>query len=268
MTSSPMARCLLTAMLLASIGCTSPEPRSTTADGEPRNEVIVMGTIHAGHLTSDTYGIEDIKRIVRLIEPDYILTEIPPVSLEPAFREFRETGEVTEPRVRMFPEYVDAIFPLTKETEFKMAPCSAWTREMAEARQVLLDEWTITRPEESRKVAAAQEWAAEQLAEKGWDDDPRAIHTAAYDDIVRAGMEPYRRLFNDDLGPGGWDNINMAHMALIDAALDRHRGEGARILITFGAWHKYWFKEALQDRADIVLRNLNDFLPAESRSGG
>ena len=66
-------------------------------------------------------------------------------------------------------------------------------------------------------------------------------------------MAPYNRLFNDDLGPGGWDNINAAHYALIEAYLNEHSGEGQRVLITFGAWHKYWLLDRLRARDDIVL---------------
>ncbi len=72
-------------------------------------------------------------------------------------------------------------------------------------------------------------------------------------------MEPYSRHFNDDLGAGGWDNINAAHYALIARALEQHRGEGKRFLITFGAWHKHWFKKELRKRDDIVIRPLGDY---------
>jgi hypothetical protein len=92
---------------------------------------------------------------------------------------------------------------------------------------------------------------------------PRGIHTDRYDAIVAEGMEPYSRLWNDDLGPGGWDNINAAHYALIARALDAHRGEGKRFVVMFGAWHKYWLRRALRRRDDIVLRSVRDFLKRE-----
>ena len=73
-------------------------------------------------------------------------------------------------------------------------------------------------------------------------------------------MEPYNRLWNDALGAGGWDNINAAHYALIERALDAHRGEGKRFVITFGAWHKHWFLRELRKRKDITIRNAGDFV--------
>lgn len=35
-------------------------------------------------------------------------------------------------------------------------------------------------------------------------------------------------------------------------------------MITFGAWHKYWFLEKLREQKDIKLRNLREFLPPTS----
>ncbi len=80
-------------------------------------------------------------------------------------------------------------------------------------------------------------------------------------------MEPYDRLFNDALGPGGWTNINRAHWALIAAALDAERGRGRRVLITFGAWHAYWFKEQLALRDDVRVVSLREALDSSGSSG-
>lgn len=239
-------------------GCTSIDKGG--GERQARSEVIVMGMIHGGHRANPKYSIEEIKRLVRLIDPDFILTEIPPDRFETALEGFRKTGEVTEPRVRVFPEYVDAIFPLTREMDFQIIPCAGWTRAMADDRRDKLQKWAETRKAESEEVNAAQQWATDTIEAQGLADDPLKIHTDRYDEIVRKGMEPYNRLFNDDLGLGGWDNINAAHMAHIHEALDAHQGEGKRFLITFGAWHKYWFIEDLKERDDIVLRNLVEFI--------
>ena len=157
-----------------------------------RNEVIVLGMIHGGHRDSDLYGLERIQEIVRRVAPDAILSEIPPDRIEQAKAEFARSGVIEEPRVRVFPEYADAIFPLTRELDF----------------------------------------------------------------------------FNADLGPGGWDNINRAHYLLIERYLDAHRDQGKRFLITFGAWHKYWFLDQLRMREDIRLRSATEFLEStEERAG-
>ncbi len=225
-----------------------------------RSEVIVMGMIHDGHKSSDKYGIDTVKDYIRAINPDYILCEIPPDRLDLAYSEFQNTGFVTESRVRKFPEYVHGVFPLSKEMDFVLVPCSAWTWEMADSRRTKLKRWATTRPHEMEEVQQAENAAEKEIRDKGLADDPVGIHSEAYDEIVKRGLEPYNRLFNEDLGAGGWDHINSAHYALIEQAIEQHKGEGKRFLIMFGAWHKYWFIEKLRQRKDITLRKPQYYL--------
>lgn len=224
-----------------------------------RNEVIVMGMIHDQHRTSKLYGIERVQSFIRTIDPDFILCEIPPDRLDTALRQFDETGKVDEPRVRRFPEYVEALFPLRREMHFTIVPCAAWTKAMSDDRQKRLAEFKKTRPKDWAEMERAETQADEQLHEEHLDDDPLKIHTDRYDEITARGLEPYNRLFNEALGAGGWDHINAAHYALITAALDRHKGEGKRFLVMFGAGHKGWLLTQLRYRDDITLRNLREF---------
>ncbi len=225
-----------------------------------RTEVVVMGMVHSEHKTSEKYGIDTIQNYVRQIKPDYILCEIPPDRLDLAYSEFLNTGFVTEPRVRIFPEYVYGIFPLSKEMDFTIVPCAGWTSEMAQSRRTKLKRWVTTRPQDMAEVERAEQAADKEIREKGLGDNPEGIHSDAYDEIVKRGLEPYNRLFNEDLGAGGWDNINAAHYANIEAAIEKYKGEGKRFLIMFGAWHKYWFIEKLRQRNDITLRKPQHYL--------
>lgn len=224
-------------------------------------EVVVMGMIHSGHRTSEAYGVERVREMIRAIDPDYVLAEIPPDRLDQAVREFAATGTIEEPRVVRFPEYTDALFPLTREMDFEIVPCAAWTRAMADARSARLRELQTARPEAHAEVQGAWERMERELEEAGLDDNPEGIHTEAYDAITRRGMEPYDRLFNDELGSGGWTAINAAHFALIRAAIEERCGEGGkRFLITFGAGHKYPFLDALAGMEGVVVRNPLEFL--------
>jgi len=236
-------------MSMTGLGCQS----------APKNRVIVLGMIHSGHTSSDVYSLEVLREAIIEIEPDYVLTEIPPDRIENANSSFAETGVVDEARVNRFPEYTGVLYPLTREMNFEIIACAAWTREMAQDRQEKLDLWSTERPVDTMEVENAQYLIEIEMAEKGDPNDPMYIHTDGYDELVRQAMEPYNRLFNDDLGPGGWDNINKAHYALIEAALDEHSGEGKTILITFGAWHKYWFLDRLRKRDDIRLIDPRSF---------
>ncbi len=232
----------------------------TNAPAPLRHEVVVLGMIHSGHTTSERYSTDQLARIIRRIDPDVVLCEIPPERLPIAEREFEQTGEITEARVRVFPEYVDVLFPLTREMDFEMIGCAAWTRKMANTRSALLTEWRTSRHDDTERVNSAMGRIDQQINTVGHDDDPLLIHTDQYDEWVREGMAPYQDLFGDDLGPGGWDSINAAHYALIEGALDALPDTPQRVLITFGSWHKYWFLDRLRERGDVIIIDARDFM--------
>jgi len=224
-----------------------------------KNEVIMLGLIHNGHLTSEKFSLPFLKQLIKDINPDYVLTEIPPDRLAEAAAGFAVSGEVTEARVSRFPEYKDVLFPLTKEMDFRIIPTAGWTQGMADYRRDALQQI-------SQDPARADDWQEYQAANAkrtasidGRGDDPSFIHSVEYDAITKAGLTLYATLFVNDLGRGDWERINQAHYSLIEAALDHHENEGARILITFGAGHKYWFLEQLEKREDIILINPKEF---------
>ncbi len=227
-----------------------------------KNEVVMLGMIHNGHNTSEKYSLPFLSKLIKEINPDYVFTEIPPNRLEAAIKGFQATGKLTEPRVRRFAEYSGALFPLLAEMDFEIIPTAGWNSYMANYRRGALKriEDNPSRQAEWEEYEAANKWMDEIIGERG--DDPYFIHTNEYDQITKKGLEPYDRLFNDELGTGGWTRINEAHYALISEALDKYSLEGKRILITFGAGHKYWFLEKLRERQDITLMPVAPFLDA------
>lgn len=233
----------------------SPEPDQAAAI----NEVLVLGMIHSEHETSDSYGLPLLSRVLEASEPDYVLTEIPPNRFDVARSSFTRRGKIIETRVERFPEYTDALFPLTKSMDFEIIPTAAWNTSMNDYRRQALE--SIENSRKRRDDWAAYEAAVAQMNEAigERDDDPLFIHTDEYDALIKQGFEPYDRLFNDELGTGGWTTINQAHYALIEQALDKHSGEGKRFVITFGAAHKYWFLEQLRKREDIRLLDAKAF---------
>lgn len=233
-----------------------PMPQET----DRKNTVILMGMIHSGHRQHEIYNLERVKSLIRKVNPDYVLTEIPPDRLATAVTQFRQTGKVDEPRVRVFPEYTEALFPLTREMDFEVIPCAAWTREMADSRRKTLTRLKTTHAQEYAEMEEAQGRASQNIAKLGNPNDPAVIHTEQYDGFVKEGMRPYDGHFNEIIGDGGWENINAAHYGLIEQALDSHQGEGKTFLVTFGSWHKYYFKEQLRKRTDIQLVSLLQFL--------
>ncbi len=260
-------RLFASSVLLAlgtSLGCGTAPHGSThhTPDIDALNEVVVVGTIHSGHRTSETYDLDLLRELVRAVDPDFILAEIPPDRGDEAMRGWLRDGVISEPRVLRFPEYTDVIYPLIDELGFEIVPTAGWTEPMAQARSAKLKAISEdpTRAADWAAYTAADEAADACIAEHGGSDDPWFIHTDRYDDCSDLGLSVYDELFNDELGLGGWSNINVAHYSHIAAALARHRGEGKRFLITYGAGHKGWFLRQLRTRDDIRLLEVAPFL--------
>ena len=253
---------LLVAFSLLIFGCKKAAQEKLIV--ESKNEVLILGTIHGGHLTDSIYNTAYLDKLIREINPDYILAEIPPDRFEAAMKGFKRDDSISEPRVMRFPEYTDVVFPLTKEMDFEIIPTAGWTKPMADERTEKLK--TIS--QDSSRVA---DWEAylegNRLSDSiykatGKVNDPYFIHTHAYDSIQDIALQPYNRLFNVELGLGGWENINIAHYWNIEKALEKHRYEGKRFLIIYGAGHKSWFLPQLKKRDDIELLQMKSFLDA------
>ena len=250
-----------TALIFTLTSCRQTDVENKT---KPKNEVLVLGTIHSGHLTDSVYNVAYLDKLIRNINPDFILAEIPPDRFENAVQGFKRDDSISEPRVLRFPEYVDVVFPLTKELDFEIIPTAGWTSPMAQERSQKLR--AISK--DSSRIA---DWAAYVTANKHSDsvykatgkaNDPYFIHTHSYDSIQDISLQVYNKLFNVELGLGGWENINIAHYWHIEKALEKHRYKGKRFLIIYGAGHKGWFLRELRKRDDIQLLEMKSFLDA------
>lgn len=251
-------------LFLLTMVLTSCRNSEYNAEMKVKNEVLVLGTIHGGHLTDSVYNTAYLRQLIREIGPDYILAEIPPNRMEKAMSGFLRDDSISEPRVMRFPEYVDVVFPLAREVGYEIIPTAGWTKPMADARSAKLRAIS----QDSNRVA---DWATYRTANRRSDsmyaatgkvNDPYFIHTQAYDDIQDISLQTYNRLFNVELGLGGWENINIAHYWHIEKALEKHRYTGKRFLIIYGAGHKGWFLRELTKRDDIKLLEMRPFLDA------
>lgn len=215
--------------------------------------VTVIGAIHGQHRRSDSYSLDVLRKAIVRFDPDIIMVELPPDRFETASANFDQYGEVRESRADDFPELIDVVFPLRQEIGFEIIPVAAWTRQIADQRR------SIEKRLESDPTRA-QDWSEFQTAIRtyskvvsGKSNDPLFIHSDAYDAAVKDRQETYQRLFGEDLGAGGWQAINAAHLAKIDTGLDKITSEQKRVLILFGAWHRYKILEGLEARSDVYL---------------
>ncbi|WP_400079768.1 hypothetical protein [Winogradskyella sp. R77965] len=227
-----------------------------------KNEVLVLGTIHSGHKTQEVYNIDKLTALIEEINPDIILTEIPPDRFDAAMEGFKRDDSISEPRVIRFPEYTDVVFPLSKTMDFIIIPTAGWTSSMASERSKKLRAISkdSTRTEDWQAYSNANKLSDSLMKLAGNRNDPYFIHTNTYDSIYNIRLNEYNKRFNDELGLGGWDNINIAHYWNIEKALETYRHQNKRILITYGAGHKGWFLKELRKRDDIELLDMKPFL--------
>ena len=68
------------------ISCISSCDNSNRASSNQRskNEVLVLGTIHSGHLKDSIYNTAYLEKLIIDIDPDFILAEIPPHLMQDA----------------------------------------------------------------------------------------------------------------------------------------------------------------------------------------
>jgi YVTN family beta-propeller protein len=225
-------------------------------------EVAVLGMIHGDHRTSSNWSLDAVRAAITRYRPDVVIAEIAPDRWPRIWSDYAERGVIEDSRVLRFPEYTDVLLPLKVRMGFAVEPGAAWTQEMSDLREARIHvfEHDPAFAERNSAYQAALKAAEAQDPQHVVDsNDPQLIHSDEYDRMTKIALTPYDEYLNDVIGPGGWTNINVAHYRLIDAAIRRHRGE--RILITFGAAHKYWLLEQLRQRDDIRLLDVREFLP-------
>ena len=229
-----------------------------------KNEVLVLGTIHSGHLRDSVYNVAFLEKLIVEINPDYILAEIPPNRFKAAMDGFIKDDTISEPRTMRFPEYVDVVFPLTKKMSFEIIPTAGWTSIMNNERRAKLRAIRANpdRAEDWKKYVAANALSDSTYEATNKVNDPYFIHTHQYDSIQDLSLQVYNELFNEELALGGWENINIAHYWNIQSALINHKNEGKRFLIIYGAGHKGWFLRELRKRDDIIMLEMKPFLDA------
>ncbi len=257
-------RTLFIALLLSMVFSFWSCQDTITTEKKLNNEVLILGTIHSGHLTDSVYNTAYLEKLIKEINPDYILSEIPPDRMKTAMDGFMRDDTISEPRVMRFPEYTDVVFPIMKDMNFEIIPTAGWTRPMARERSEKLQAISKSpdRKNEWKAYLAANQKSDSTYEATGKVNDPYFIHTDEYDRIQDIFLQEYNRLFNVELGLGGWENINIAHYWHIEKALEKHRYQGKRMLIIYGAGHKGWFMRELRKRDDITLLEMKPFLDA------
>ena len=97
-------------------------PTPSKAPVEAKNEIILIPTLHRGHLRKgEFYNLERLASIIKEVKVDFICTEITPTALA-THRDGKE-----DRRLNFFPEFTQVILKLEKKLGYEVIPCSAWT---------------------------------------------------------------------------------------------------------------------------------------------
>ena len=229
------------------------------AHREITKQVVVLGTIHDGHYTDKNYSIDRLRKTIEATHASIALIEIPANHFERGLKEYLDTGKITTTRLAVFPEYTDILLPMTKKGVITLIPTAGWSKPMNQFRGKALN---AIRHDPRHK----QEWAAHQAdqeqleqVEKEHNGDAVFINSPEYDRAVAKAQQHYADF---DLGPGSWERINAAHIRGIERALDSIDKPGVRVLITYGALHKYKILKALSKRSDVEILNSRQFIPS------
>lgn len=231
---------------------------------EIKKQVVVLGTIHDEHYTNKNYSIDRLRKTITAVHASIALIEIPPNHFERGLKEYLGTGKVTTTRFAVFPEYRDILLPMAKTGSIKLIPTAGWSQPLSHYRGQALAFI-------SKDPAHKREWVAYQAdlkelnrVEKEHNGDAVFINSPEYDRAVAKAQQHYAR-FN--LGPGSWTRINAAHIRGIERALDSIDTAGVRVLITYGALHKYKILEALSKRSDVEILDSRQFIPPDHYKG-
>ena len=263
----PSRRLVLKALaVLAGLGggCTSappPEPVSPRVPG--RTEVIVLGTLHGAHRSSQGFSLEVIRDTVRRIRPDVVLTEIPPDRFEAALLELDALGSGVSPEkisddwVRAFPEIWGVLVPLRRELNYELVPVSGWKPAVSADRRAYYAKHPEGPPSASYRSARAAFQSAS--ASHDFRENPRWVNGPEYLELTTHQENALADAADSQLGMAAVRRINEAHWVNIEAAIAAHGG--ARILLVYGARHRWYTQPRIEALSGVTLLPVVGFLP-------
>ncbi len=226
--------------------------------------VALIGALHGAHFESDGFGVDVVRALLERHGAEELLLEIPPARVGEAVESNGEGGWSSR-----FPELSRAALPYAREREARVVGVSPWTGPLELHRARALDILRAERPDDWTAHTRELSTMRSRIEAMGGDDDPRLLHTRAYDEVVRQGFEIYRERFGEALGPAARDARQARRIALIERRLDAIEGEGRRLAIIVPATEKGAVRRALEERDDVQLVEVGALLDEiEMRASG
>ena len=224
----------------------------------PGTEVAILGTLHRGHETSTHYGLAEVEAVIRAANPDVVMLEVPP-HLFPSVVEACTGGPVT-PEAAVFatsyPEVCEVAIPLQASMGYTMLPISGWTESVSEDREAYYATHPIG-PGTREYILAQHRSQAAQLDNDMW-ENPAWVNGEEYLALSSDEGRWLSYFAEEDLGDAGELRLNSRHAGLMLDGIREHVGE--RILVMFGARHRYFLLGAAEASNLATIVDVNRFV--------
>lgn len=233
-------------------------PRAATA-----TQVAIFGVLHRSHLKSYNFSLSYIEAVLRKIRPDVVLVEVPPDRFERGLAEVAAAPGLATPEdisdswLRAFPEIYRVAYPQQSQLGYELVPVSGWQPRVSRDRKAYWD--SNPRGPNSEQYRSAQAAFDEAKTRHRPTENPRWVNGNEYLAVSGAARRALSRAADEQLGAAAVGRINAAHFRLIDAAIRRHAGK--RILLLFGARHRWYFQPRIAEMDGVELVPLGRFLP-------
>lgn len=229
----------------------------TTTKAQTKTEVLVIGTIHAGHSNNPNYSYQDIVNILGTYNPDVICVEIPPSY-------FRKKSYLKEMMIASIYGF---------DNNKKVYPID-WWETLSDARSerneyIKTDDYK-TKSQQADSLVKSNRIMQTFIDKYGTMDSIRKNNKMGYQffngkDYNYYIREMYTILIN--VYGDGCTNLyselrNVKMMELINKAIAENKGK--RIIILTGAEHKYYFDIALSRQKEVKLINFENLLPLKT----
>ncbi|MDD3737797.1 MAG: DUF5694 domain-containing protein [Lentimicrobiaceae bacterium] len=239
-------------VLMAMFFCFQTEIKAQT-----KTEVLVIGTIHAGHIDNPNYSLQDLVNILGTYNPDAICVEIPPSY-------FRKQSYLKEMMLA-------AIYGF--DNNKKVYPID-WWETLSDARAerneyIKTDDFKI-KSQQADSLKNNNRIMQEFTARYGtmdsiWKNNIMSyefFNGEDYNDYIREMYTILINVFGDGCMNLYSELRNAKMMELINKAISEN--EGKRVIVLTGAEHKYYFDIAFSKQKGVKLINFKELLPLKT----
>lgn len=227
-----------------------------------RTEVVILGTMHGAHLTSQRFSLQVVHDIVERVAPDVVLVEIPPDRFEASLEELDALGEaaakdsITDSWLRSFPELWAVVLPQRQRLGYEVVPVSGWKPRVSQDRKAYWD--ANPNGPASSSYREAQQRFVEARKRNRASENPCWVNGPEYLELAGAARRALAEAADSELGEAAVMRINEAHWRGIGAAIETHRRQ--RILLVYGARHRWYTQPRIQALEDVTLLDVRDFM--------